>query len=73
MWNPLNWLKILTLIKWVVETTVAAVQWIRDWWIGREKAKQVEKVDEALDKLKDAQTEDEFDKAQDAVVGNKPK
>jgi hypothetical protein len=71
MWNPLQWIKLLSLIKSLIDMGVAAVQWVASWWRARKEAKRAKEVDQAVEDLKYAKTEEEFDDAENRVVSNK--
>lgn len=66
---------IWALISLILE----AIGFYKFWWSERDKSKVAEgqvntqERDKAIDEQKSAESEDEFDKAQDSVVSHLPK
>lgn len=57
MWawlNPLNLIKLLSLVKTIFEMLKTAYLWVAVWLREREQKKQAAKIDEAVEQIKDA-------------------
>lgn len=54
MWNPLNWIKLLSLAKSIIDIVAGVVRWVQDWWNRRAQQKQVDQAKQAEQQLEDA-------------------
>jgi hypothetical protein len=68
------WSKILAIFE-AIKALVYLVRELRSWQEQRKKdeeAKRIKDLEDALKRLGDAKSEEEFDRAQDDVVNPKP-
>lgn len=62
-WNPLNWLKLLSLAKAIYDALVAGYQWVRQWWIDRGQQEVIDGIHEIEQAISNAnQTDDDAER-----------
>lgn len=54
MWNPLTWIKLLSLVKSLYDLVAAGVKWVSAWITKRKQQADVDKIHEAEQQISDA-------------------